>query len=476
MRWIPFVATCLLFTAVTRAEKPNILFLFADDLTHEALGMRDLVDVDTPHLDKLARRSALFTHAYNMGSWSGAVCVASRTMLNTGRYVWRAQAVYGKKEMAQEQARGVLWSQLMKKAGYQTFMTGKWHVAAPADKAFDVARHVRGGMPKQTDAGYNRPIDGQADPWDPADPKFGGFWEGGKHWSEVVADDAIDYLQEAKERPEPFFMYIAFNAPHDPRQSPADYLARYPLERMTVPANFQPLYPYRDGIGCSPSLRDEHLAPFPRTEHAVKVHRREYFSIITHLDAQVGRILASLDASGKADKTWIVFTADHGLAVGQHGLIGKQNMYDHSVRVPLTVVGPGVEAGHTIDTPVYLQDVMPTTLELAGMDRPDHVDFRSLMPLLRGERVEPYDAIYGGYIDLQRMVVDEGYKLILYPKIKVWRLYHVADDPHELHDLASKTEELERAQRLFHRFLRLQDETGDTLNVRDAFPVLAGSS
>ena len=473
--WSYLLALCSLIAGTaSAAQQPNVLFIFADDQCFQTLRAYGYEDIDTPNLDRLVARGTTFSRCYNMGGWNGAICVASRTMLNTGRFIWRAHEV--SQQCEQERQAGRFWSEHLKQAGYRTYMTGKWHVAAPADKAFDVARHVRGGMPKQTDAGYNRPIDGQADPWDPADPKFGGFWEGGKHWSEVVADDAIDYLQEAKERPEPFFMYIAFNAPHDPRQSPADYLARYPLERMTVPANFQPLYPYRDGIGCSPSLRDEHLAPFPRTEHAVKVHRREYFSIITHLDAQVGRILASLDASGKADKTWIVFTADHGLAVGQHGLIGKQNLYDHSVRVPLTVVGPGVEAGHTIDTPVYLQDVMPTTLELAGIDRPDHVDFRSLMPLLRGERVEPYDAIYGGYIDLQRMVVDEGYKLILYPKIKVWRLYHVADDPHELHDLASKTEELERAQRLFHRFLRLQDETGDTLNVRDAFPVLAGSS
>ncbi len=172
-------------------------------------------------------------------------------------------------------------------------------------------------------------------------------------------------MKEATQREEPFFMYLAFNAPHDPRQSPQSYLDRYPVEQVSVPENFQPLYPFADAIGCGKGLRDERLAPFPRTPHAVQVHRREYYALITHMDAQIGRILESLQATGKADNTWIFFSADHGLAVGQHGLLGKQNMYDHSVRVPFMVVGPNVAADRRIDEPIYLQDVMPTTLELA---------------------------------------------------------------------------------------------------------------
>ncbi len=203
------------------------------------------------------------------------------------------------------------------------------------------------------------------------------------------------------------------------------------------------------------------------------MNRQEYYAIITHMDEQVGRMLDALEKSGKADNTYIFFTADHGLAVGQHGLIGKQNMYDHSVRVPFVVRGPGLPAGKTLDTPIYLQDVMPTTLELAGVARPDHVQFKSLMPLLRGDGPQPYDAIYGAYLDLQRMVTMGGYKLILYPKIGRARLYHVEVDPHEMHDLAEQTRHQATMKRLFHRLLDLQTDMADDLDLKESFPELA---
>ena len=459
--------------SAAEADRPNILFLFLDDMSYEGLGAAGLTDIETPNLDRLAALGAHLTCASNMGSWSGAVCVASRTMLVTGRSVWRAHAVYDHTD--DERKAGRLWPQLMHQAGYQTYFTGKWHVRTDAMKVFDVARNIRGGMPKQTEAGYNRPNVGQPDPWSPFDPTFGGFWEGGKHWSEIVAEDAIDYLDVASREAKPFFMYIAFNAPHDPRQSPKEYVDKYPLSRMKAPESFLPEYPYKDAMGCPPTLRDERLAPFPRTEYAVKVHRQEYYALITHTDTQVGRILEALDKTDKRDNTWIFFTADHGLAVGHHGLFGKQNMYEHSLRVPLVVVGPGVAKGKKIDAPVYLQDIMPTSLELAGVAKPDYVDFHSLLPLLRGETdTHAYSARYGAYLALQRAVVHDGWKLIVYPKAEVVRLYHVADDPKELHDLAADPAQAQRVRELFARLLALQEDLDDTLDLRAAFPSLCG--
>ena len=180
-----------------------------------------------------------------------------------------------------------------------------------ADKCFDVARHVRPGMPNTVKSSYNRPPAQGKDPWSPTDTSLGGFWEGGRHWSAVTADDAIDFLGESKAGKQPAFFYVAFNAPHDPRQSPQEFLDRYPIERIAIPKPFLPEYPYAEAIGAGKQLRDEKLAPFPRTERAVAVHRREYYAIMTHLDAQIGRILKALDASGKAENTWIFFTADH---------------------------------------------------------------------------------------------------------------------------------------------------------------------
>lgn len=470
------VATLLCVSILSRTswadERPNVLFIFADDQCFDTIRALGNEEIHTPNLDRLVERGTTFTHTYNMGGWSGAICVASRTMLNTGRFLWHAKDV--ENDLKEEAAQGRLWSLMMKEAGYRTYMTGKWHVKYDAAKAFDVAAHVRGGMPNQTDAGYNRPVEGQPDKWSPYDPQFGGFWKGGKHWSEVVADDALEFLEDARQHEAPFFMYIAFNAPHDPRQSPKEYVDMYPQQKIRIPASFQPLYPYHEEIGLGRNQRDEKLAPFPRTEYAVRVNRQEYYAIITHMDHQIGRILDNLEATEQAKNTWIFFTADHGLAVGHHGMIGKQNMYDHSVRVPLMVVGPGVAENHKVDAEVYLQDVMPTSLELAGVEKPDHVEFHSLLPLLSGEQTETnYPALYGGYIDLQRMVQAGGYKLILYPKIGKARLFHLESDPHEMNDLFGSAHTQQVSQQLFQRMLQLQEETGDDLDLLSAFPDLA---
>ncbi len=451
-------------------ERPNILFIFADDQCFETVSALGHTDIDTPNLDQLVRAGTTFSHAYNMGAWGGAVCVASRTMLNTGRYLWHAHDLYDKSE--QERQAGRFWSEHLRKAGYDTYFSGKWHVRAKAEKAFDVVKHVRPGMPNQTDLGYNRPIEGQPDKWSPFDRKFDGFWKGGKHWSEVLGDDATGYLARAAQRDRPFFMYLAFNAPHDPRQSPKEYVDKYPLDRIKVPANYLDEYPYKEEMGAGKSLRDEKLAPFPRTQYAVKVNRQEYYAIITHMDAQIGRILTALEASGKRDNTWIFFTADHGLAVGHHGLLGKQNMYDHSVRVPFMVVGPGVAADARNETPIYLQDIMPTTLELARIDKPDHVEFKSLLPLLRGDQTEHYGAIYGGYTDRQRMVTQDGYKLIMYPQAKKLRLFHIAKDPLEMNDLAGDLKYEPVIKKLYATFRALQRANGDKLDLASAFPQL----
>lgn len=441
------------------ADKPNILFLFADDQAFDTIAAHGNSEIETPHLDQLARRGVTFSHAYNQGGYHGAVCVASRTMLVTGRFLWNARRDESRLK-SDYQAKGLLWPQLLQQAGYQTYFSGKWHVQADPQRVFQVARHVRGGMPKQTDAGYNRPREGTPDPWKPWDKSFGGFWEGGRHWSEVLADDAVDFLDQAAASDKPFFMYLAFNAPHDPRQSPKEFVDKYPLDKLRLPRPFLPEYPYDIG---SNRIRDEKLAPFPRTEHAVKVNRQEYYAIISHLDAQVGRILEALEQSGRAGNTYIVFTADHGLACGHHGLMGKQNMFDHSVRVPFMIAGPGIEPGRRIAAPIYLQDVMPTSLDWAGVACPEHVQFQSLLPLLRGESESRYPAVYGAYTDTQRMVTEGEYKLIVYPKIAKQLLFHVRRDPLETRDLSERPEYAEKIRQLRARLKELQADTGDAL-------------
>ena len=468
---------------------PNIVFIFADDLTYEAVHALGNNEIRTPNLDKLVALGTTFSHAYNMGGWNGAICVASRSMIISGRSVWNANKF--RQHWLQGEELDKTWGKLMEQNGYNTYMTGKWHVDAGAEQVFQNVVHIRPGMPRDewgrlsmgqrfkeiegTDAklssvmpvGYNRPLSEQDTSWSPTDPKFGGFWEGGKHWSEVLKDDAIEFINDAQAKEQPFFMYLAFNAPHDPRQAPQEYLDMYPVEEIGLPKNWLPEYPYKDSIGCSPKLRDEALAPFPRTEYATIKHIQEYYAITTHLDHQVGLIMDALEKSGRMDNTYIFFTADHGLAIGSHGLLGKQSLYDHSIRVPFMITGPDIPEGKTIKEDIYLQDVMATSLELAGIEKPDYVEFNSLLGLIDGEQNEStYPSIYGGYIDLQRMIRKNGYKLIVYPRLEQVLLFDLSNDPQEMNDLAGDAQYQSKIKELFDGLLQLQVKLNDELDLK----------
>ncbi|TWU03513.1 sulfatase-like hydrolase/transferase [Neorhodopirellula pilleata] len=451
----------LVATRLQAADKPNILFIFSDDQCFETIGAHGLTDIDTPNLDRLAREGASFSHAYNMGSWSGAVCMSSRACLNTGRFLWNAQEAT--RECSQGKRKS--WSQLLSSQGYETYMSGKWHVGGmSAPKVFDRTGTIRAGMPNQKPAGYNRPKD-QADyetGWKPWDKAQGGFWEGGKHWSEVLADESVTYVEETADSEKPFFMYVGFNAPHDPRQAPKEFIDMYPLSRIKVPENFIPQYPDQGDKGV-PIIRDEKLIPFPRTEYAVKVNRQEYYASITHMDSQIGRILDALEKSGKADNTWIIFSSDHGLSVGHHGLVGKQNMYEPAMRVPFIVWGPGVKPGIKIDAPIYIQDAMATALEISGQAVPDTIDYKSVLPLLDGRAKQSYDNIYGAYINSQRMILSGDWKLIAYPLLKKVKLFHVENDPLEMNDLAGNPEHAGKLNQLTTMLEKLMDEMNDPM-------------
>lgn len=473
-------------------QKPNIVFIFADDMTYTAINALGNSEVQTPNIDRLVNQGTTFTHTYNMGAWNGAVCAASRAMIISGRSVWDVDKF--REEWQEDKGFDRTWGKLMEGAGYETYMTGKWHVDAPADSVFQNVVHVRPGMPRDAWShrgtiplinkmieegkseeeiraiGYNRPLNENDTLWSPTNKDFGGFWQGGKHWSEVVKDDALGFMQQAKKSENPFFMYLAFNAPHDPRQAPQKYLDMYPLENISVPKSFIPMYPYKDSIGNGSDLRDEALAPFPRTEYAVKVHTKEYYALITHLDEQIGGILDGLESTGKMDNTYIIFTSDHGLAMGRHGLLGKQTQFDHSIRPPFIIVGPDVPSNQKVDADIYLQDAMATSLELAGIEKPDYVFFNSLMDLVDGNRAKSYyDAIYNGYIDYQRMIRKDGFKLIVYPKLNKILLFDMKSDPEEMHDLAALPEHREKVSTMFEELLELQKQMNDPLDISGVF-------
>jgi arylsulfatase A-like enzyme len=444
-------------------EKPNFLFIFSDDQRYDLIHALGNTQVLTPNLDRLVNEGATFTNAYNMGAWNGAVCVASRAMMISGLSVWDAHDQ--EKQFQQMADEGQFWPQLLEKSGYETYMTGKWHVKADAESIFQNVVHVRPGMPNQTPEGYDRPKSRADTTWQPWDKSFEGFWKGGKHWSEVLADDALGFLDKAARSDSPFMMYLAFNAPHDPRQAPKEYVDMYPVESIELPPSHMDMYPYKDSIGLSENLRDEHLAPFPRTAYAVRKNIQEYYAIISHMDAQIGKILDALEETGKMNNTFIIFTSDHGLAIGHHGLMGKQNMFDHSIRTPLTIVGPGIPKNKKYKQQVYLQDVSATMMDLAGIEKPKRTVFHSIMPYINDNANSTYSAIYSCYLDLQRMVRTDRYKLIVYPKLDKILLFDLEKDPHELKDVSGNSAYGQIKANLFGQLLQLQKEYHDSLEI-----------
>ena len=471
------------------STQPNFLFIIADDLMYRTVHSLNNEEIQTPNFDRLAASGCAFTHCFHQGAWCGAVCVPSRTMLNSGLSAFHAEVGLNRVHT---------WGQTMGAAGYDTYICGKWHLdptvlqrsfkemgpvgpgflAPGSDFSTDMGSDQDGdhkNPPFVDDPAYYRPRPG--DNWDPSDTSLNGQWRhknivdierspGIEHSSAIYADSVIDHLtKKAAKRDTPFFIYLGFNAPHDPRQSPKEYLDLYPQDKIEVPPNFLPEHPFN--LGSDTFFRDESLAPFPRTREAVQLHRREYYAIISHMDHQIGRILDALETSGKGSNTYVILTADHGLAVGEHGLMGKQNLYDCSIRMPLLVTGPGVKAGTRVDEFVYQHSMYATTCDLAGIPIPASVEFPSIAPLLRGEPQPLHDAVFSYHRHTQRTVRTKTHKLIVYPEVQRIQLFDIEKDPWEMHDLAEEAEMASLKEQMMQRLQRFQKELDDPLNLED---------
>ena len=174
------------------------------------------------------------------------------------------------------------------------------------------------------------------------------------------------------------------------------------------------------------------------------------------------------------ENTYIFFTGDNGLSLGQHGLLGKQNMFDHSIHVPLIAVGPDLPRGREVSSEIYLQDIMATSLALAGIEKPDYVDFNSFINLANDVASAPPlpNGVYGAYMDTQRMIRKDGFKLILYPRNREVLLFDLTADPLEMNNLSGNPQYAEKIRDLFEGLLRLQVQMEDPLDLQDSFAFL----
>lgn len=418
-----------------------MLFLLSDDQRADTIHRLGNRAIRTPNLDRLCGEGTAFTRAYIMGAMQGAVCVPSRAMLLSGRTLFRAP----------ENLRGVeTWPQQLGRAGYRTFITGKWH-NQPASllTSFQEGEAIfLGGMTDQSkvpvqDIGLDHQLTNPR-----TETRFS---------SELFADAAIRFLRSL-DGERPFCLYVAFTSPHDPRTPPMDGGPGYRPAQVRLPANFLPQHPFDNG---ELRVRDETLLPLPRTPEAVRSELANYYGMITHLDAQVGRILATVREIGRDRSTLVVFAGDNGLALGSHGLLGKQNLYEHSVRVPLIVAGPGVRRNQRTDAFCYLLDLCPTICDFAGVAPPPGNEGLSLVPVLRGERRETRDSIFTAYRGFQRAVRVDRWKLIRYPHLNRSQLFDLVADPGELRDLAAAPGCASRMAAMTRRLEQWQQQVGD---------------
>lgn len=425
---------------LAQSPKTNILFLFADDLRADALGCYGNPYVKTPHLDQLAQNGTLFSEAHILGGLHGAICAPSRAMLMSGKGYFRVT----------DRLKGVTtWPMLLRQQGYHTFMTGKWHNEPEAVGAsFMEAKNVMlGGMADH----YQTPMcDLKAD---------GTFTEPVKKGfsTDHFAQTAIDFLDK-QTASKPFVTYVAFTAPHDPRSPLPDYLKRYGTSPL--PPNFMPAHPFH--FGSSMSERDEMLAAFPRTPEVIKAQLTEYYAMITHLDEAIGKILAKLKEKGLDKNTLIVFAADNGLAMGSHGLLGKQNLYEHSMRVPLIVSGKGIPKGQRSDAFVYLFDLFPTFCQQLRITAPKDLEGKDISGILQQKTKSVREQVFTAYRASIRTVRDRRWKLIRYPQVDYTQLFDLESDPYELNNLAGKPEFADKVKTMTEDLRKHQQFYGDT--------------
>ena len=420
----PLVRRAMAADADTDAKapkKPNVMFIYTDDQREDTVSALGNPNIKTPNLDSLVKRGMVFRNAYCMGGFSAAVCLPSRMQMLRGRcwfHVRNLPAGFSN------------FPTSMKQAGYETFFLGKaGNSDTQVQSLFEHNGHVVATL-------------------QPGKP---------------LADGTIEFLK-ARKKDRPFFIYLGGPAPHDPRIAPKEYMDMYDPAKIPLPPNFKPFHPFDNG---EMKIRDEKLAHWPRGEDEIRGHLRDYYAMITHMDMEIGRIFQALKDTGEFDNTIVIFSSDQGIAIGSHGLMGKQNLYEHSMGVPLIFAGPGIPAGKETDAFAYHFDIFPTVCDLIGAPVPTDIDGKSLAGVIRGQAADVRDTIFLAYKDIQRAVRKGPWKLIRYPKVDKTQLFNLADDHCETKDLAGEPGQAARVKEM----LALMDDQQKLFDDHDPLTV-----
>jgi len=426
-----FLCAAMLSTAAPAADarRPNILFIIVDDQSpFDFKAYNPKSTLHTPNIDRLAAGGMTFDGAYQMGAFISGVCMPSRHMIKCGRTLWHLPVAPEAAKLCPPKLEQNTIAAVFNRAGYDTMRTGKpGNSYEAAKKLFTVNKEAKGRSGTEPE---------------------GTAW----HGQQVL--DYLDGRAAAKDR-DPFLIYFGFAHPHDPRHGTDEYLAKYGATNHTDPNSLPPAHPKQPPLPINylpahpfpttllPDQRDETKVDGVwknRDERTIRNEIGRYFACSENIDTQIGRVLQKLEAMGELENTWIFYTSDHGIAIGRHGLQGKQNLYQPTWRVPFFVKGPGIKPGTRAEGNIYLLDVLATLCDIAGIAPPETNEGTSFKPVLEGKRSTIRDVLYGvhsgGTKPGMRCVKKGDWKLIKYDgnegAVHETQLFNLAENPHEL--------------------------------------------
>lgn len=429
MRALALTLLLLAFQAPSHAaeKRPNFLFILADDQSPFDLKLYNpRSTLETPNLDRLAAQGMVFDGAYHMGSSSGAVCTPSRHMIMSGRTVWHLPVSPQAKRTSPAHLEQNTLPAVFNRAGYATMRTCKQGNSYEAANKLFTVRH---------DAS-----------------KRGGDAETGSAWH---AQQVLEYLDErtAAKSTQPFLIYYGFSHPHDTRDGTPELLAKYGATNHTdpnttpslhsrqppLPVNYLVKHPFDNSHADVRDEVDVSGVWMHRDEASIRNEIGREYACSENIDIQIGRVLQKLETMGELDNTYIIYTADHGIAIGRHGLMGKQNLYQHTWRVPFIVKGPGIKPGSRVEGSIYLLDILATLCDLAGITPPQTNEGTSFKPVLLGQQKRMREVLYGAYAGGSkpgiRCVKNGDWKLIQYEApdrgVKETQLFNLAANPNE---------------------------------------------
>ncbi len=491
---------CLIAIGVSRADakgaagRPNVLFIMSDDHAYQAISAYDGTRNRTPNIDRLATEGMRFDRCYVTNS----LCGPSRACILTGKYSHK-NGFYDNTSGRQFDGSQMTFPKLLRSAGYQTAIIGKWHLGS-----------------EPTGFDYWDILPGQGQYYRPDFISAKGRRSVPGYVTDIITDLALDWLKNKRDPRRPFLLMVHNKAPHRPWEPAPEKLADREQDNIPEPATLFDNYDHRGTSAHRAAMRISQMSPESdvklwdatsrarkflynrmsddeksawekhvdprlghyeeadplgkdRTRWFYQLFMKDYLRCIESVDDNVGKLLKYLDDSGLAKNTIVVYTSDQGFYLGEHGWFDKRFMYEESLRTPLLVRWPGVVKPGSVEGRIVSNiDFAPTFLQAAGASVPKEIQGRSFVPILRGEHPSDWrkSFYYHYYEDKDadhHVAKHEGVttgkaKLIHFYTLDEWELYDLEKDPHELVNVYGKPEYAEVQKELTSELERLRQE------------------